>query len=56
VPATTRSDLEVVDSSECHRLLHFRRRSHGNDRRRRRAVEVGVENLLGRCELGTVVR
>ena len=56
VPTTARSDLEVVGSSECHRPLHVRRRCHGNDRRRRRAVVVGVENLLGRCELRTAVR
>ena len=51
MPATARSDLEIVGSSERHRLLHVRRRCRRNDRRRRRAVVVGVENLLRRCEL-----
>ena len=55
VPTTARSDLEVVGSSECHRLLHVCRRCRDDDHRRRRTVVVGVENLFGRCEL-TVVR
>ncbi len=54
VPATARSDLEVVGGGERHRLLHVGRRRGGDDGRRRGAVVVGVENLFGTGELGAV--